>query len=183
MTSRVEVRTSYLEMRDPGQLKPARTVLPDLELKQATLPSPELNRWLYMAVGSEWLWIDRLAWSRERWLAYLDRPQLQTWLAYLGGTPVGYFELELQEGDDVEVAYFGLLPGSIGKGMGGQLLTSAIERAWSMGAARVWLHTCTLDHPAALANYLARGMRVYKEEVAVKDLPLAPPTFWPRSAP
>lgn len=178
-TRRVEVRTTYLEMRDPGELKPAKLVLQGLEIKQAAIPSPELNRFLYAAVGSDWLWTDRLGWTRAEWLAYLDRPELQTWVAYLRGTPVGYFELELQEGGNVEVCYFGLLPGSLGRGLGGHLLTCAIEQAWRMGAQRVWLHTCTLDHPAALANYLARGMRTYKEEVSVKELPLLPPTFWP----
>ena len=64
----------------------------------------------------------------------------------------------------VEIAYFGLLPQCIGQGLGGHLLTVAIERAWQMGATRVWLHTSTRDHPLALANYQARGLRVFQQE-------------------
>jgi GNAT superfamily N-acetyltransferase len=64
----------------------------------------------------------------------------------------------------VEIAYFGLLPAFIGRGLGGALLTNAIEEAWQMSPERVWVHTCTLDHPSALANYQARGMEVYKVE-------------------
>ncbi len=67
-----------------------------------------------------------------------------------------------------EIAYFGLLPEFIGRGLGGALLTSAIEEAWRMSPSitRVWVHTCTCDHPSALANYQARGMVIYKRETA-----------------
>jgi GNAT superfamily N-acetyltransferase len=64
----------------------------------------------------------------------------------------------------VEIAYFGLLPEYFGRGWDGHLLTRAVETAWGLGASRVWLHTCTLDHPAALPNYLRRGFRRVREE-------------------
>jgi len=72
----------------------------------------------------------------------------------------------LQRGDDgaVEIIYFGLLPAFVGRGLGGALLSSAIEEAWRVNPLRVWVHTCSLDHPAALANYQARGMKIYKTE-------------------
>jgi GNAT superfamily N-acetyltransferase len=72
----------------------------------------------------------------------------------------GYYELEAQPGKDVEIAYFGFLPSFVGAGLGGHLPRCAIERGSAMGARRVWVHTCTLDHPQALANYHARGMPV-----------------------
>jgi ribosomal protein S18 acetylase RimI-like enzyme len=131
---------------------------------QAELPCPPLNRFLYTTVGGDWSWTDRLPWSYDDWQKYLDRPELETWVGYVAGTPAGYFELEKQPGDNVEIAYFGLLPQFIGKGFGGRLLTEAIQRAWAMGAVRVWVHTCTLDGPMALRNYQARGFRLYKEE-------------------
>ena len=83
---------------------------------------------------------------------------------YLRGTPAGYFELDDQDGD-VEIAYFGLLPQFLGKGLGGGFLTAAVEKAWEMGAARVWVHTCSLDHPNALKNYQARGFQIYRESL------------------
>ena len=100
-------------------------------------------------------------------------------MAYVSGTPAGYFELDGPPGGDVEIAYFGLLPSFVGRGLGGWLLTAAVERAWRRNPRRVWLHTCSLDHPAALANYRARGFRLVKEEAAWKDLPERTPGPWP----
>ena len=174
-----QVTTYYLEMNSPGELRPSRASVADLEIRQARIPSPEFNRFLYTAVGGDWYWTDRLGWTHRRWLDYLNRPELETWVAYVGGTPAGYFELEQQAGGDVELAYFGLLPQFIGRGLGGLLLTRAVERAWATGARRVWLHTCTLDHPAALAAYQARGFRVYKEETEEKELPDVSQGPWP----
>jgi GNAT superfamily N-acetyltransferase len=77
----------------------------------------------------------------------------------------GYFELRQHQDRSVEIAYFGLLPAFIGRGWGKYLLTRAVESAWQLGTDRVWLHTCTLDHPAALSNYLKRGFRPFREEV------------------
>lgn len=174
-----QVTTYYLEMNSPAELRPSRAHVAELEIRRAHVPAPELNRFLYTAVGGDWHWVDRLDWTYARWLAYLSRPDIETWVAYVRGTPAGYFELERQAGDEVELAYFGLLPQFIGQGIGGLLLTSAIERAWKMGARRVWLHTCTLDHPAALAGYQARGLRIYKQETEEKELPAASPGPWP----
>ena len=92
----------------------------------------------------------------------------------MDGTPAGYFEIEKRPEGDVEIKNFGLLPAFIGQGLGGRLLT--VERAWAWGATRVWLHTCTHDHPHALHNYVARGFRVCKTEVGAANRPI--PSFW-----
>ena len=94
-------------------------------------------------------------------------PELQTWIGYVRETPAGYFELDEQRENgnkQVELAYFGLLPSFVGRGVGGALLTEAIRRAWALGPQRVWVHTCTLDHPAALPNYQKRGFRIYDQK-------------------
>jgi GNAT superfamily N-acetyltransferase len=174
-----DVTTYYLEMTDPSALRPKRVVHRSLEIKQAHVPSPEFNRFLYTAVGGDWYWIGRLLWTYQQWHDWVARPELQTWVAYVSGTPAGYFELEAQADSNVEIAFFGLLPQFTGQGLGGHLLTVAIETAWQMGASRVWLHTCTPDHPAALANYCARGFRVFREDTATQDVPDAPPGPWP----
>lgn len=164
----MQVTTWSLEMRSPEELRPAPrpSAFADLALVQARRPSPAFARFLYATVGRDWQWIDRLPWSDAEWLAWLDRPRVETWVAYVEGTPAGYFQLDgASEPGSVEIAYFGLMPGFIGKGLGGWLLTEAIRRAWALGAARVWVHTCSLDGPHALANYQARGLRVFKEEV------------------
>jgi GNAT superfamily N-acetyltransferase len=173
------VTTTHLEMRSRSELRPACASTITLDIVRAEVPCPELNRFLYTAVGADWWWYSRLPWNRARWLAYLDRPELETWVAYASGTPAGYFELERQGGGDVEIAYFGLLAGFIGKGLGARLLTAAIERAWAMDASRVWVHTCDLDHPRALANYQARGFKVFRVEANVERLPDEPLEAWP----
>jgi GNAT superfamily N-acetyltransferase len=176
------VTTWYLETRSPAELKRARVPQPEPQLLHAERPLPMLNRFLYTAVGGHWYWRDRLAWDYARWMAWLDRPNLQTWVLYDRGTPAGYFELEKQAGDEVELAYFGVMKEFLGRGLGGHLLTLAIDRAWDFGAARVWVHTCSLDGPAALANYQARGMALYREEtktVAALGVPDGP---WPGAA-
>jgi GNAT superfamily N-acetyltransferase len=165
-------------MRSPDQLR--RAPAPDLQLSlmRAELPSPELGRFLYTAVGGDWYWTDRLSWTYAQWQEWLSTPGVETWVAYVCGTPAGYFQLHLAD-DDVEIAYFGLLPAFVGKGLGGWLLTKAIERGWETGAERVWVHTCSLDGPNALANYQKRGMTVFKEEKAEQELPDKPPGPWP----
>jgi GNAT superfamily N-acetyltransferase len=88
--------------------------------------------------------------------------------------PAGYFELRKCEDGSTEIAYFGLLPAFLGRGLGKHLLTAATEQAWAEGANRVWLHTCTLDDPAALPNYLKRGFKpckTEKYEVETKSVP------------
>jgi GNAT superfamily N-acetyltransferase len=81
------------------------------------------------------------------------------------GEFAGYYELERQADGDVEIAYIGLMTQAIGRGIGGSLLESALRHAWQLpGTRRVWVHTCTLDAPAALANYQARGMRIFHTE-------------------
>lgn len=173
------VTTTYLEMRDPALLRRARVPQPAPLILRAEAPSPEFSRFLYTAVGGDWHWTDRLGWSRARWQTYLARPQVQTWVLYVQGTPAGYVELEAQDGGDVEIAYFGLLRDFIGRGLGGHLLTVGIEHAWALpGTQRVWVHTCTLDGPQALANYQARGMTVYRTETVEKDIGPTPGP-WP----
>lgn len=151
------VVTTHLEMTAPADLRRKDLDRADLSVAKVIQPIPELNRFFYTAVGGAWYWIDRLGWSYADWLKYLDRPELETWIVSDKGTPAGYFELEMQPADDVEIVYFGLLPQFAERGIGGWALTQTVDKAWAMGAKRVWVHTCDLDHPRALANYLARG--------------------------
>ncbi len=177
------VTTYYLEMHSAQDLRPKRSPRTDLALVRVMPPSPQLNRFFYTTVGADWYWTDRLPWTYQRWLDYLDRSELETWMLTIQGVPAGYYELEAQPGPDVEIAYFGLLPQFVGNGLGAHLLTCAIERGWAMGANRVWVHTCTLDHPQALANYQARGMRLYKQETKVEEVAPHPTGPWPDAFP
>ena len=164
-----QVVTTYLEMRSPDELRSKRCKDDRFWIGEATVPQWQLNRFLYFVVGDGWTWTDKRPWSDEQWRDYAESERLRTFCAYYDGAPAGYYELRRDEEGGVEIAYFGLLPAFIGRGFGGALLTSAIEEAWRMSPSRVWVHTCTLDHPAALANYQARGMRIYKVESGIED--------------
>jgi ribosomal protein S18 acetylase RimI-like enzyme len=155
--------TYYLEMTDAAELRPKRCEDPQFRVDEAAVKQWRFNRFLYAFIGRQWEWTDKLSWSDEQWCHYVSSEHLHTFVASYGGSLAGYFELRQHEGD-VEIAYFGLAPEFIGRGLGGALLTRALEEAWRLNPGRVWVHTCTLDHEAALANYTARGMRVYRTE-------------------
>lgn len=155
------VTITYLEMRDRSQLCAKTTSDPRFRVEEATDKNGEFNRSLYVLVGETWEWHDKLVWSAEQWKSYAESENLKTYVAYMDEAIAGYFELLTYE-QDVEIKYFGLAPDFIGKGLGGVLLSEAIQAAWQLNPTRVWVHTCTLDHPAALQNYLSRGMTVYE---------------------
>jgi GNAT superfamily N-acetyltransferase len=159
-----ELTIYYLDMLEVPVFQPRNPSLPSYNLVECKGVQPEFNAFLYSLVGKQWDWTDRLAWEREKWDELVSSPNLRTWVAYCDGIIAGYFELR-KEGGDVEILYFGLSPEFIGKGLGRLLLEDAISHAWSWSdVTRVWLHTCDLDHPAALKNYERRGFKLYKTE-------------------
>ena len=172
-----EVHVWHLDMNEPTPKKHSRHHLYELRKVQTALP--ELNRFLYVTVGAPWMWHMRLNWSWQQWADFLARDGVETWVAYQGGTPVGYFELECQHRAQTEITYFGLVPEYVGKGLGKALLEDAIENAWQLAEQRIWLHTCSLDHPAALPNYLARGFKIFKEEEYEDMIPSESIEPWP----
>jgi GNAT superfamily N-acetyltransferase len=158
------VTRTYLEMASAGELRPASVTGTEPRIERLEECSVELFRFLYEEVGRAYRWTDRLTWSDRMIQDYLATPGVSIWLLSWEGRPAGYFELRAHEDDSVEIVYFGLLTEFIGRGWGGYLLTRAVESAWQLGPQRVWLHTCTLDHPAALPNYLKRGFRPVRQE-------------------
>lgn len=176
----VHVVRTYLEMTAPGALRPAPA--PDhvtaARVERRRAPSAAEYRALYREVGERYHWRDRHAWSDAQLGEYLAGDDVALWVLTVGGETAGYFELRRASRDagpggaaDVEIVYFGLVGRFIGRGLGKYLLTRAVEEAWrTRGAARVWLHTCTLDDPAALPNYLARGFAEVKRETYAAEL-------------
>ena len=163
MASTRVVRT-YLEMTSPGELRPETLDGPAPLIERLEHCSVPLFRSLYRQVGEAYRWTDRLRWSDDTVREHLATPGVSLWLMSWEEAPAGYFELREHADGSVEIAYFGLLPDFVGRGWGKHLLTRAVEVAWQLGATRVWLHTCTLDHPAALPNYLKRGFRPTRTE-------------------
>jgi len=178
--------TTYLEMRAHSEMRIAKCELRNFQIHELTDRDWRFNREMYFKVGENWKWIDKRPWSDEQWREYATDPNLRTFAGYSGDEIAGYFELHRQSSDlqprtpavtktghtaqvtrhdeEVEIAYFGLLPEFIGRGLGGALLTSAIDNAWAWSPAplRIWVHTCNRDHPSALANYQSRGFKIYK---------------------
>lgn len=156
--------TYYLEMTSASQLQ-AKPQRDDLQIVECEVAQPALNRFLYQLVGSAWGWSDLAVWSDAQWQALVEQPCHRTWVAYHRGAIAGYYELYRPDQRNAEIRYFGLAPQFLGGGFGGALLSHALASAWQWpGTERVWVHTCSLDHPAALANYQARGLRLYKQE-------------------
>lgn len=160
----VDALRTYLELSGPEALKAAPCPDPRARIERVEGCPPSFFRYLYVEVGRRYHWTDRLAWSDEEMAARLADPNVSLHLLSVAGAPAGYFELEREAGGAVNVAFFGLLPEFHGRGLGKYLLTRAAQEAFNLGASRVWLHTCTLDDPAALPNYQARGFRKTREE-------------------
>tara|TARA_B100000242_G_scaffold16587_1_gene10200 strand:- start:292 stop:798 length:507 start_codon:yes stop_codon:yes gene_type:complete len=160
----IHVERNFLEIRDVKKLKVNSTKKIKLLVKKIN-PDFQLNKFFYKQVGKKHRWLDRLSWSDQKWINYISNKNLETYLITEKEDLAGFFELlynpELKE---TEISYFGLLEEYIGKGIGGYALSEAIKRCFEKNIKRVWLHTCTLDHPNALKNYIARGMTVFKKE-------------------
>ena len=162
-----EVVRTYLELKTRGQFRSTPPGEDDAQLRveRWTSANPSRHRALYAEVGEQWAWRDRLSWTPDQFCERLNTGGVSVWEAFVDNETVGFFELALNRQDQsVEIAYFGLLPRFIGRGYGKVLLTDAVDAAYALGATRVWLHTCTLDSPHALPNYLARGFTVFKVE-------------------
>jgi GNAT superfamily N-acetyltransferase len=164
------VTRTYLEMTTPDALRPELADPGSQRLERVEGCPAHFFRYLYTEVGRQYQWTDRLHWSDERIREYLSGP-IWLWLLSVRGAPAGYFELARSEDGAMEIAYFGLLPEFVGQGLGKHMLSRAVEEAWMLGPTRVWLHTCTLDHPSALPNYLKRGFRRVKEEKYMVEQP------------
>lgn len=157
-----KLTTTFLEMNSPAELL-EKTDAKGLIIVEAEIKEFRFNRYLYTLVGEIWSWTNKLALSEEQWRDYTESKSLRTWVAYYKGSIAGYFELNTDDQFNVEIAYFGLAPKFIGRGFGGYMLSSAIKFAWEKcNAKRVWVHTCNFDHPNALGNYQARGLKIYR---------------------
>ena len=165
----VTVVRTHLEMRELASLRGARTTFGGLTLTNEQMDGPRY-RGLYSTVGARWHWRDRLLLGEEVLATHLASPYVHIWVLQAGPQVAGYFELQHHEDGRVEIMYFGLVPEYMGRGIGGWFLTRAVEEAFALGASRVVLHTCTLDAPAALPNYLARGFVMVREETYVEEI-------------
>lgn len=161
----MSVLVTYLEMLEPPSGAP-RPAPPGTLVMEAERPTVGFYRYLYNAVGAPWRWYERNRLSDADLAAIVQDPAVAVHVLYHHGTPAGYAEFDRRRPPDVQLAYFGLIPEFIGQGLGGFFLDWAVRAAWQYQPARVWVHTCTLDHPRALHLYERAGFVGYREEEA-----------------
>ena len=170
----VTVVRTYLEMATLDALRPALSDDPALRVSRVARDDIALFRRLYRDVVGPYHWRDRSAQSDAELLSYLASQNVELWVLCNNSDTAGFFELGRHPDGSAEIVYFGIMQQFFGHGIGKHLLTCAVLTAWATGANRVWLHTCTLDSPSALPNYLARGFDPVRVETYQATLPDGP---------
>ena len=161
-----EILRKYLEIKSIKDLRESKYPGKEYNLNLIEKDNFQLNKFLYKQIGKKHRWIDRLEWTDQKWIEYVSNKNLLTFILKKKEDLVGYFELILNaEIYESEIAYLGILEEYFNKGCGGYLLSEAIKKSFELGTKRVWVHTCSLDHPNAIENYKSRGMRVFRTEV------------------
>ena len=166
---------TYLDMKQAPALPPGRGVRPGRPaLPGSMVPlGDDLRRYraIYGLVGEPWLWFSRSLLPDDRLRAIIEDPAVEALALHADGRDLGLVELDFRKAGECELAFFGLAPDACGRGIGAALMAEAIARAFARPIARLWLHTCTLDHPAALPFYLKCGFRPYRRAIEIADDP------------
>lgn len=164
----LEVTVYHLEMLAHAQRSvPAPRDF--LTVMQAPSTSVPYYRFLYDSVGKDYNWLSRRKLSDEQLATILQNPEYEVHVLYVDGSPAGFAELDRRQHNEVELVQFGLMPDFIGQGLGTWFLQWTIDQVWSYQPNRFWLHTCTLDHPAALTMYQKAGFTRFKEETIQRE--------------
>jgi len=160
----ISVKRNFLEIKNINDLIKKDKPEDNYSIEK-TKPDFQLNKFFYKQIGKKYRWTDRLVWTDIQWSNYVSNKNLETYVIKNGNDLAGYFELIFHpEKKEIELAYLGLFEDYFGKGLGGYALSIAIIKSFEKKIKRIWVHTCTLDHPNAIKNYLARGMKIFKEE-------------------
>jgi GNAT superfamily N-acetyltransferase len=170
---------THLEMT----ARPARRDDPpgDWGLRRVACPAPDWYRELYRRVGEDWLWFSRARMADAELAAVIQAPDVEVYALLADGRDEGLLELDFRESGQCELVYFGVTAHLIGSGAARFLMNRALDLAWSRDLRRVWVHTCTFDHPSAVAFYQRSGFRPFRRQIEVADDPRLDGTA-PRSA-
>lgn len=164
---------TYLEMRDTPKRMLVAPTGRKVALMRAEHPTLHFYRYLYNAVGENWMWWERRAMGDDALAEIIRDPLVEVYVLYAQGVPAGFAELDRRKDDEIELAYFGLVPEFIGSGLGRYFMTWTVDAAWHHEPERLWVHTCNFDHPAALSVYQRAGFVPYDQAVNVIDDPRA----------
>lgn len=160
---------TYLEMRARPRLKRLER-RGGWSLERIT---DDLHRFrtLFRAIGEDWMWFSRLAMTDNALTAIIGDPQVESHALVERGRDIGLLELDFRSGGECELSFFGLVPEAIGRGAGLFLMNEAIRRAFRRPIKRLFVHTCSLDHPKALTFYIRSGFIPYKRAIEIADDP------------
>ena len=162
---------TYLEMTSHPNYPHTSSRAENLSVIRSHKPNAGFYRYLYDAVGRDSLWYERNLLSDEALEEIIQHPKIRLYVLYLNGTPAGYCELDFRVDKEVEIAYFGLIPEFMGRGLGTYFLRWSVNTTWSENPKRVWVHTCNFDAPHALATYQKAGFSVYEQTEEIIDDP------------
>lgn len=168
---KVKTIVTFLEMKAEPRLHYPPPVNLKLMLMRAEQPSVGFYRYLYDAVGRNFLWVDRKKLSDKKLLAAIRAEGVEVWVLYVAGVPAGYFEVDARDTSAVELQYLGLIPQFHGRGLGKWLMAEAIRACWARKPEKVVVETCTLDGPAALPLYQRMGFVPVARKEKVMGIP------------
>ncbi|MDQ0391264.1 GNAT family N-acetyltransferase [Labrys monachus] len=160
-----------LEMTQRPRPRPLRPVDTPMVLQRVEKPDLQAYRALFRAVGQDWLWYSRLTMPDDELRGILEDPLVEIHVLSSMRRDIGLLELDFRRPGECELAFFGLVKEAIGQGAGRFLMDQALAKAWSRPIERLWVHTCTFDHPAALGFYRRSGFVPFSFEVEVSPDP------------
>lgn len=165
-SGRLAAVVTYLQQKERPVLSAAEPPA-GMVIERLAEPDLEAYRRLFRKVGEPWLWFSRLRMTDEELRAVLTDPRVEIYVLKVDGEAQGLLELDLREPPDIEIVFLGVAPEMTGRGAGGYLMRFAIDEAWRRAPRRLWLHTCTLDHPGALGFYQRFGFRAFQRAVEI----------------
>jgi GNAT superfamily N-acetyltransferase len=170
---------THLQMMQPPPPRPA----PDgpWGFRRVEHPGLDWYRDLFRRVGEEWLWFSRLHMPDEKLAAIIHAGEVEVYALVHDGRDEGLLELDFRKAGECELGYFGVTGGLIGSGAARFLMNHALQIAWSRPIRRFWVHTCTFDHPSAVAFYQRSGFTPFRRQIEIADDPRLAGTH-PRSA-
>jgi GNAT superfamily N-acetyltransferase len=168
-TGKIAAVVTHLEMTERPALRPDPPGA--WTLRRVETPGFDWYRDLHRRVGEEWLWISRLRMNDHELAAIIQAPLVEVFALVQDGRDEALLELDFREAGQCELVYFGVTAKLIGGGAARWLMNRALERAWSRPVARVWVHTCSFDHPAAVAFYQRSGFRAFRRQIEIADDP------------
>jgi len=168
-TGKIAAVVTHLDMRAPPAFRPEAGGA--WAVRHVAGPSLDWYRDLHARVGAEWLWVSRLRMSDAELAAIIHADGVEVHALEHGGRDEGLLEFDFRNDGECEIVFFGVTATLIGSGAGSFLMNHALRLAWSKPVSRVWLHTCSFDHPRALAFYQRFGFRPFRQQVEVIDDP------------